>query len=78
MQVTKRTVALLFVAVLAVVATAVSPLIAAYVSAFLGLTIVIGLMGYAAFVALRNWRLEVPSRHREQPKSTESTERRAA
>ena len=78
MQISKRTGAYLFVALFALVAAVASPLIAAYLSAFLGLTVVLGLMGYTAFVALRNWRLEVPSRHREAPKSEESIERRAA
>ena len=78
MQVNKRAVILLFAVAFVVVAAMASPLIAAYVSAFLGLTVVLGLMGYSAFVWLRNWRLELPGRHREAPKAEEPIERRAA
>jgi len=78
MQISKGTMVFLFVVLFAVVAAVASPLIAAYVSAFLGLTIVLGLIGYAALVSLRNWRLELPSRHRETPKSAESIDGRRA
>lgn len=78
MQVSKRTVAFLFVTLFGVVAAVASPLIAAYLSAFLALAVIRGLMGYSASVALRKWRLELPSRYREAAESAELLERRAA
>ena len=79
MQISKRTTVLLFVASFAVLAAVASPLVAAYVAAFLALAFVLGLMGYSAFVALRNWQQNLPIRHRHTaPKSAEPIERRAA
>ena len=72
----KRTVILLFVALFAVVASIGDPLIAAYASAILGLTVVLGLMTYSAVVTFRNWQLE--HHFHLVSKASETMHRRAA
>jgi hypothetical protein len=43
---------------LAVLVIILGPLALAYVAAFAGMGLMAGVMGYSAFVALRNWQLE--------------------
>jgi len=81
MRITKRTAIVLFGGAFAVLAGTLGPLVAAYVSAFAGLGLVIGIIGYAAFIALRSWQLEkLPRRHPALPQAVEPGEetRRAA
>ena len=62
----KRSLILVFVALFVALAGARTVLVAAYASATVGLTIVIGLMAYSLVGAMRNWRLDHPHvlRHR--------------
>jgi hypothetical protein len=56
----KRSVILVFVALFAALAGASSVLVAAYSTAIIGFTIIVGLTGYSLVVAMRNWQLNHP------------------
>jgi hypothetical protein len=77
MHITKRTAIVLFVVAFTALAGAFGLLVAAYVSTFAALSLVIAMIGYSAFVALRNWGLgKLPSRHTRPPEAVEPSEER--
>lgn len=67
MHITKRTAIPILAVLLAVVAARFGVVVTAFASALAALGLVVGLMGYSAFVALRNWQLDKLPRRRPAP-----------
>ena len=75
MRITKGAAIVVFAGAFAVLAGTLGPLVAAYASALAGLGLVVGIMGYSAFIAVRNWRLDnLPRRHPAPPQAVEPRE----